>query len=120
MSQHICTVCGYEGRGKKQLRGSRFMEVLIWTSLVIPGPLYSIWRRSGVVERCPNCERGHMVSPRSDAGYLAKKRLEIELEGSKNSHLLPQKSSSFSDSAEAFTDQVKEEIKRAPVDPDAW
>lgn len=117
MAERICPVCGYEGRGKKQLRGSRNVEILIWTTLFVPGPLYSIWRRSAVPELCPNCGRGRMVSLRSDAGYVVKKRLELEL-GTSNT---TPRSSSSSDAGVSLTDNSHTpQHSKTSIDPDQW
>jgi hypothetical protein len=105
----ICTQCGYEGRAKKTLRGSRGMEIFIWTMLLIPGPLYSVWRRVGLKRRCPNCGKVAMVSPRSHEGKLALQRLELESGVEKT--IVP--TSRMGETRDA-------KPPRKPVDPDAW
>lgn len=80
MSQYICTICGYDGQGKKQLRGSSRMEWLIWLTVLIPGPLYSLWRRVRLKRICPHCEMQTMVSVASDEGWLAQKRFDEQLD----------------------------------------
>jgi len=115
MAEYICRYCGYEGRIKRVKRGSRALETFLWTVLLIPGPLYSVWRRAGVDKTCPHCIRPQaMVKLASDAGWLAKRALEVEL----GKHMQAPKK-------ELETIQVSEPAPAAPrvhkpVDPDAW
>lgn len=75
--QRICKHCGYEGDAKRILRGSRGMEIFIWTVLLVPGPFYSLWRRVPAIRRCPHCHReGGMVSLMSDAGKIIRYEFE--------------------------------------------
>lgn len=75
----ICTSCGYEGKGRKQLRGSKAAEIFIWAVLMIPGPLYSAWRRIKVPVKCPNCGHFTMASLHSNAGRLMQQKIDVEL-----------------------------------------
>lgn len=75
----ICTICGYEGTGKRQLRGSSYVERLLWTVLVIPGPFYTLWRHTGRSPQCPNCAAPTLVKLKSDRGQLARQKFDAEL-----------------------------------------
>lgn len=80
MADYICQFCGYEGRIKRAKRGSKTLETILWTVFLIPGPFYSIWRRSGVDKTCLNCDKPQaMVKLSSDAGWVVKRRLEVQL-----------------------------------------
>ncbi len=49
-----CPFCGFNGIGNIILPGSLMMEGLLWL-LVLPGLMYSIWRRSRKKVMCPRC-----------------------------------------------------------------
>lgn len=68
MVEYVCTLCGYEGRRRCEKRGSKGMEIFIWSVLLIPGPLYSLWRRCGLKAYCPHCGAQSMVKSTSDEG----------------------------------------------------
>lgn len=72
----ICTHCGYEGEGKRILRGSRSVEWFLWIVLLIPGPFYSLWRRFPSVRQCPHCQGKRMVSLKTTEGILAQRYFE--------------------------------------------
>ena len=101
---HICTHCGYEGKpvkppsddtdGAVQSEGSKAIARL--ANLVIPGsgmlirplaliisiPIYLLlWpikrKLKGGPKHCPNCGLPLMVPLKSDAGWLAKRKLDI-------------------------------------------
>ncbi|MFZ4125321.1 MAG: hypothetical protein ACOYJ2_04535 [Rickettsiales bacterium] len=114
MALYICKHCGYEGEAKRQKRGSRGVEIFLWSTLLLPGPLYTIWRMTGKSKECPNCERQGFVKSSSDEGYLVKKRFEKELGDVKKSE--PQLSN---ESFGRATSQV-EEVKKRQVDPDQF
>lgn len=50
-----CPNCDYEGVPEKVLKGNWFIWFLLYWFMIIPGIVYSIWRRSGVTCKCPNC-----------------------------------------------------------------
>ncbi len=113
----ICTQCGYEGKGKKILRGSKAMEVFIWAVLLVPGPFYSIWRRAGVQRSCLNCGRTTMVSLKSDAGFIAQQMLLKELDRPGK----PPASTPQSPAAESpAPPPAAPRPARKPVDPNQW
>lgn len=64
--QKICTQCYYRGQGN--LPGSSFIELLLWLAGILPGMLYSIWRRNRISNRCIQCGSDTMIpvaSPRA-------------------------------------------------------
>lgn len=117
MAECICTICGYEGKPRKTKRGSKGMEVFIWAVLLVPGPVYSLYRRVALPKICPNCKANSMVSLRSDAGKLALHKMQIEL-----GEIEIKKPEPFGqDTPELFEqDRERQNIPKQPVDPDAW
>jgi hypothetical protein len=51
----ICARCGFIGQGKRELRGSAWLEKFLWYVLLIPGPFYTFWRRYSASVTCPKC-----------------------------------------------------------------
>lgn len=119
MATYICTHCGWEGETKRQLRGSKAVEVLIWSVLLLPGPLYSFWRRTGRSKECPHCNLSTLVKASSDAGWVAKRRFDLELGLAK-----PQgeEKKEPKDERNAFGNDRPAEspTPKKPVDPEAW
>ena len=63
-AQFFCTSCkSYTGFSKK--RGSSWIEVILWLCYIIPGIIYSIWRRGGNSKVCPNCNNSTLISAES-------------------------------------------------------
>jgi hypothetical protein len=60
--EKICAECGYTGHPQKIPKGSTKMELFVWFVLLIPGPIYSIWRRVGRSYGCGFC-KGNLLLP---------------------------------------------------------
>lgn len=118
MAGYICTQCGWEGERKKELRGSRMVETLLWSVLLLPGPLYSIWRRTGRSKQCPHCGVPMLVKLTSDAGWLARRRFDVEL-GLIKIPPVPDRPATPVSFGGGKGPEVKQETKK-PVDPDRW
>ena len=58
-----CTNCGYQGTPKKIVRGSFFLEILLWLCFIVPGLIYSLWRSTSAARHkaCPSCEAPNMI-----------------------------------------------------------
>ena len=115
MALYICKHCGYEGEAKRQTRGSRSVEIMMWTVFTPIAPFYTIWRRvGGKSKQCPNCERQGFVKSSSDEGYIVKKTIEKEL----GDGAAKPASTQF----EAFGKQSSqvEEVKKRQIDPDQF
>lgn len=56
-----CPNCGYEGPGKRFIKGSFGIEVVLWLLFLIPGFIYSIWRLTTPYFGCPKCEYQYVV-----------------------------------------------------------
>jgi hypothetical protein len=116
MAKYICKHCGYEGEAKRKKRGSRGVEILLWSTLLLPGPLYTLWRMTGKSKECPNCERVGFVKSSSDEGYIIKKKLEKELGDVAVKPKQPQQFESFGKQSS----QVEEVRTKRQVDPEQW
>lgn len=73
-----CPNCDYEGVPEKVLKGNWFIGFILYRFAIIPGIIYSIWRRSGITCKCPNCSNNMLeitsgVSPTSPNQNQTKK-----------------------------------------------
>lgn len=50
-----CPNCDYEGVPEKVLKGNWFIGFILYRFCIVPGIVYSIWRRSNNTCKCPNC-----------------------------------------------------------------
>ncbi len=64
----ICENCFYLGHPKTIVKGSTGVELLLWISFIVPGIIYSTWRRNTRYEVCPKCESPSMVLAGSPSG----------------------------------------------------
>lgn len=60
-AQLICTACGYAGEVKMRNKGNVLIELILWFFFIIPGIIYSIWRRSDKKNICPQCGNITMI-----------------------------------------------------------
>lgn len=66
---YVCRKCAYVGKPEMYKRGSLKVEIILWCALIVPGIVYSVWRRIGAIPVCPKCRYGPMMTSRSDLGY---------------------------------------------------
>lgn len=64
----VCTTCGHCGRGRRRVKGSMLIEVVLWLALIVPGLIYSLWRLSTRSSVCESCGAGALVQPDSPVG----------------------------------------------------
>lgn len=64
----ICSHCGTQGEPRTYTRGCVIVEAVLWLAFIVPGILYSAWRRSTRFRGCPACEAPHMVPADSPQG----------------------------------------------------
>lgn len=50
-----CGSCKYQGKGKSVVKGSIFIEIILWFFFLVPGLIYSIWRLTSKFYVCPKC-----------------------------------------------------------------
>ena len=55
----LCRNCGFTGVGT--LPGHGWLELILWLCYLIPGLIYTAWRRSSRRHICPRCRAPHMV-----------------------------------------------------------
>jgi hypothetical protein len=63
-----CQHCGSFGGSRKYVKGSWWIEVMLWLCFLVPGIIYSIWRLT--TKECPICGAPNMIpvkSPRAPA-----------------------------------------------------
>ncbi len=113
MADLICPICGYEGRPKKRLRGTSGMEWFLWLTFLLPGPIYSAWRRIGVKIPCPHCRYPAMVKRSSAEGKMAQRKLDAEL------GLIKPASQGISEPLVVNAPRV-DQARKHPVDPEKW
>jgi len=56
-----CTSCSNKTRSPK-MKGNGWIELVLWLCYIIPGLIYSIWRRSGSPSVCPTCHKETLIS----------------------------------------------------------
>ena len=65
----VCTRCATLGEPMMTLRGSGAVELALWLLILVPGIIYSVWRRSSPpVQQCPACGSEELVPPDSPTG----------------------------------------------------
>jgi len=61
-SDEICADCGSREPAILKNRGYAWMEILCWLALVLPGIIFSIWRRARRHWVCAYCGNPSMIS----------------------------------------------------------
>ncbi len=56
MTKQVCTTCN-NTTNEGLMRGNGFIELVLWLAYIIPGVIYSIWRRGGEPSICPACKK---------------------------------------------------------------
>lgn len=59
---YICAHCGFMGSPVRVNRGHIYIEIFMWFCLVVPGVIYSVWRRIRKKGVCPECLNPEMIS----------------------------------------------------------
>jgi hypothetical protein len=70
----ICKVCGNVQHEKSGLPGSGWIELVLWLCYVIPGVIYSIWRRSRHQAACVSCRCREVLDVTTPVGQLLVKQ----------------------------------------------
>lgn len=64
----FCPNCGEKAAPHVTRKGHIVIELILWLAAIIPGLIYSIWRRSNRKQQCPSCNAPNMIplgSPRA-------------------------------------------------------
>jgi hypothetical protein len=57
----VCQSCGHFGGFGLKVKGSLSIEVRLWVCLLVPGIIYSIWRRTTKERVCAICGSPNML-----------------------------------------------------------
>lgn len=63
-----CLQCGTAQYGDRTLPGSGWIELILWLWLIVPGVIYSIWRRSKKRPTCAACGSRDVAAISSPVG----------------------------------------------------
>jgi len=66
--KYLCMECGCQREPMDVKRGLLVIEIFMWFLYILPGVIYSIWRRVRKQQVCPNCRYPSVVltsSPRA-------------------------------------------------------
>ena len=55
-----CTACKNK-TGSPKLKGHLLIEVILWLCYIVPGLIYTIWRRQGEASLCPFCNNETLI-----------------------------------------------------------
>jgi hypothetical protein len=61
MKKQICSSCGKVGYPVLTTKGSCLIELILWLFLIVPGLIYTVWRRSKVPVVCSSCRNETMI-----------------------------------------------------------
>ncbi len=74
----FCSTCGHKGAPKYLTRGNIWTELVLWCCFLVPGMIYSLWRRSSSSMVCSNCSAGTLMSGDSPAAQKMRKEWTSE------------------------------------------
>lgn len=72
--KYICMECGCQRDPGMAKRGLLIIELFMWLCYIIPGVIYSIWRRVRKQRVCPNC-RAPAIELTSSSRVMRMRRL---------------------------------------------
>lgn len=72
----ICSKCGNKSLPVEFVKGSIFIEIILWLAFLVPGLVYSIWRLTSKALVCPKCKAPDMIPLDSPIG----KKLDRDLQ----------------------------------------
>ena len=75
MEGYICKSCGSLTKGKTETPGNFFIEVILWCCYIVPGLLYSIWRRSKRHKICEWCKSPDLIPPDSPIALEIRRKI---------------------------------------------
>jgi hypothetical protein len=78
-----CQNCGAIAKPRTRVKGSFFIELILWLCFLIPGIIYSIWRLTTKEQVCPRCGAPNMIpidSPMARAALSATRPLTAQAE----------------------------------------
>jgi len=60
-TEYVCTSCGTVSRGKRTIKGSALLEIVLWCCMILPGLLYTIYRLHTREIVCPKCRKSTII-----------------------------------------------------------
>jgi len=76
----VCKNCGFTGSPDTALPGSGWIELILWCCYLVPGLIYSIWRRKSRHNECPACDSKDIILAGSPMG----RKLIADIQGGDN------------------------------------
>ena len=70
----FCLSCHHAGSAKTENKGHILIEIILWFAFLVPGLLYSIWRRTNQKEQCKSCNSMEVIPSNSPRAIEALKR----------------------------------------------
>jgi hypothetical protein len=64
----ICKACGNMGKPVLKTKGNLLIEIVLWLCYLIPGLIYTIWRRSTRYNVCKTCGGTELLPADSPVG----------------------------------------------------
>ncbi|MBM5782449.1 MAG: hypothetical protein FJ368_03400 [Pelagibacterales bacterium] len=74
MEKIVCMDCKSEFEIRTKKRGSAFIEFILWSTFVIPGYFYGLWRRAKTKKTCDYCGSNFLLPASSAYELLAIKK----------------------------------------------
>ena len=59
--KYLCTECGCQRDPINAKRGLLVIEIFMWLLYILPGVIYSIWRRVRTLQVCPKCRNPSII-----------------------------------------------------------
>lgn len=72
-----CANCGALGLPKTRVKGSFWIELVLWFCFLVPGLIYSVWRLTTKAPVCSSCQSTSIMpstSPNAKAALAARAR----------------------------------------------
>ena len=77
--EYICMHCRTIGDRELYRKGKTVVEVILWLFFLLPGLIYSIWRRTGRYYACSNCGTPGMIPIGSPMGkHLLSEKQQVK------------------------------------------
>ncbi len=59
--EYVCTTCWFVWNSKRIIKGSFWIELILWIIFFVPGIIYSIWRLTTRYSGCQKCKSSLIV-----------------------------------------------------------
>ncbi len=66
--EFICANCGSRGKTKRAVKGSFWIELVLWLCFIVPGLIYSVWRETSRHTACRECGSADLLPVDSPRG----------------------------------------------------